>query len=134
MQEEQEKLNSLYQRYSRLAIISLFLMALLQGLHSFFLTIFFWLSAGFGALALNYFIAAKREAEPNVSWQRQSSSPQSIQNNKALFVVIVSLTFGFIIFFAFIINMSSSSNDTEESETQTEQAQDKSTEKTTEPT
>lgn len=133
MPENADKLNSLYQRYLRFAIASLFLMALLQGLHSFFLTLFFWVAAGFGALALNYFIAAKREAQPNMSWQGDRPQPSSIQNKKNIFIVLVSVVIGFAFLFSIIGSLFSSKSGDEQ--TQSEQSSENSGQQSeTEPT
>jgi tetratricopeptide (TPR) repeat protein len=126
MQGDEEKLKRLTQRYTRLTIICLFLMALLQGLHSFFLTIFFWLSVGFGALALNYYVAAKREAEPNVNWDGGGSKPKDFQKKKNLLVIVVSLMAGLLIFLSILVSIFSStkSEDTQEQNTTNTGAQE----------
>jgi tetratricopeptide (TPR) repeat protein len=118
MQEDEEKLKAIGHRYTRLTMVSLFLLALLHGLDSLFFTIFFWLSLGFGALAINFAIASKRASEPNVSWEGSGTRSPSFQNKKNLIVIIVSLGAGFILFFAIIASILSSSDDVEEQASQ----------------
>lgn len=116
MQENTDKLKTLYQRYLRLAIVCMFLMALLQGLHSFFFTIFFWLSVGFGILALNYFIAARHASQPNVTWDRKNTPGESSENRRK---IIIPLAIGSIVFLIFIsILVSIFSSDGNQSETE----------------
>ncbi len=109
MQGDEAILKHLATRYTRLTIICLFLMALLQGLHSFFLTIFFWLSLGSGVLAINYYIAAKREAQPNVKWEDQDTKPPVFQNKKNLIVLLISIGMGILFFFSVLVSIFSSS-------------------------
>jgi len=61
------------QQYGRLTVISLFCLALLHGIHPFFFTFFFWVSAGLLVLTLYYHIILKRNPS---STSHQSRQPQ----------------------------------------------------------
>ncbi len=95
MQPQEEQIKKLSKRYAQLAIGSLFLMALLQGLHSFFFTLFFWPAIGFGVLAIYYRMAAKREEQANTAqWQQTDSPTSSGFNTKriTLFVIVSAVS------------------------------------------
>lgn len=75
MQEEERNRGS-SRRYLRLAVICLYLMAFLQGLHSFFFALFFWPALGFGVLAVYYRVVANRQEQGNTAqWQRPAAAP-----------------------------------------------------------
>ncbi len=131
MQENTDKLKALYKRYLGLTIVSLFLMALLQGLHSFFLTIFFWLSLGFGLLSLNYFIAEKRAAQPNVSWDRKSSPSKSFEKRRKIIIPLVIGAMVFLLFISILVSIFSSSGDRIEQESTTTTVEEGDSKETT---
>ena len=90
--QQEEHLKKLTNRYVQLAIVSLFLMAFLQGLHSFFFTLFFWPSVGFAVLALYYRRAAKQEEQSNTAqWQQRDSSPSSAFKGSGIFMIAISI-------------------------------------------
>jgi tetratricopeptide (TPR) repeat protein len=124
MQTEEEGLKKLYRQYKWLTIISLYLMALLQGLHAIFFSIFFWLSLGFGLIALNYYIALRRKEQPNVEWQRSGAS-SPFQNKGKLITTMIAIVIGGSIVLA-TFGLILSSDDSDESQTQAQTAQENS--------
>jgi tetratricopeptide (TPR) repeat protein len=99
MEPEEEKLKKLSRRYFRVAVISLFLMALLRGLSSFFFTLFFWPALGLGIIGFYYQRAAKKEEEAKTAqWhQPDSSAPSGFKNKRIILMVIASAVFLLII-------------------------------------
>lgn len=118
MQPEEEQLKKLSRRYFRLAVVSLFLLAILRGLSSFFFTLFFWPAVGFGILAVYYQRAAKKEEEAKTAqWhQPDASSSSGFKNKRITLMVIVSAVFLLVIISSFFSSRKSnetpSSNDT----------------------
>ncbi len=101
---QQEFLLKSRKLYSRFAIICLFALALLHGIHSFFFTFFFWLSVGFGVMALYYHIVFKRgdrsQPAPKYSSSRSRQTrpsqpdPQAMTPESKRFVLLVALGIG----------------------------------------
>jgi hypothetical protein len=119
MQPEEEQLKKLRNRYFQLAVISLFLMALLQGLSSFFFTLFFWPAIGFGLLGFYYQRAAKKEEEAKTAqWHEPDYSPSSTQNNKRMTLIVIASAISLLVIISSLIpskkNSNSSSNETTE--------------------
>jgi hypothetical protein len=91
MQSEEEQIKKLSSRYFVLSIVCFFLMALLQGLHSFFFTLFFWPALGFGILTFYYRRVAAREEEAKTAhWEQPDSSPSGFSGKRITLLVIVS--------------------------------------------
>ena len=92
MQPEEEQLERLSGRYFQLSVASLFLMALLRGLSSFFFTLFFWPAVGFAILAFYYQRAAKREEQGKTAeWHdADAATPSDSKNKRITLMVIVS--------------------------------------------
>jgi tetratricopeptide (TPR) repeat protein len=97
-------------RYGQFAIVFLFALALLHGIHSFFFTFFFWLSAGASAMALYYHIVFKRsEANTNAgnyssreqSHQSRPTSPVTTPQSKRLVMIAIAAVVGF--FFLMVV-------------------------------
>lgn len=126
MQTEEEGLKKLYSQYKWLTVISLYLMALLQGLHAIFFSIFFWLSLGFGLIALNYYIALRRMEQPNVQWQR-SGAGNPFQNKGKLVTNIIAIVVGLTIILI-TFGLIFSSDDSDETQAQTQSTQEVSSE------
>lgn len=118
----QKFLSNSRRQYLRFTIIFLFALAFLHGLHSFFLTLFFWLSFGSGAMALFYHIQWKRE----MGGEREDDQPytrhqdpirvhpnqktaQNISAKSKQMVTIVVIAFA--LFFVLPIIISMFSND-----------------------
>jgi tetratricopeptide (TPR) repeat protein len=99
MEPEEEKLKKLSRRYFRVAVVSLFLMALLRGLSSFFFALFFWPAIGLGIIGFYYQRAAKKEEEDKTAqWhQPDSSAPSGFKNKRIILMVIASAVFLLII-------------------------------------
>lgn len=116
MQPEQEQIQKLSNRYFRLAVVCLFAMALLQGLHSFFLTLFFWPALGFVILAFYYQrIAIRVEQSNTAQWQQPDSSLSSRFNDKRItFLVVVSTVALLIIISSLISSKKNNSTNSEE--------------------
>jgi tetratricopeptide (TPR) repeat protein len=133
MQPEEEQLKKLSRRYFRLAVISLFLMALLRGLSSFFFTLFFWPGVGFGILAFYYQRAAKKEEEAKTAqWHQPDSAPSSNSNKRITLIVIVSAVSLLVIISSLISSMkgsdTSSNETTQTTEPESQQEETKSSE------
>lgn len=88
MQPGEDQLIKLSRRYFQLAVASLFLMALLQGLSSFFFTLFFWPALGFGILAFYYQRAAKSQEEARIPQWQEADAPSSSVNNKRITLMV----------------------------------------------
>ncbi len=132
MQADEDYFKKLTTRYIRLTVISLFTLALLQGLHSFFLTLFFWISAGFGALALNYYIAGKRVTQSQHEGQ-WSGSPDASTGKRSPFLVFAIIGISAMILFAVIGSMISSRKSTDNNSSEaskTEEPEQQQAEKT----
>jgi tetratricopeptide (TPR) repeat protein len=113
-------------QYIQLTVIFLFALALLHGLHSFFFTLFFWLSFGSGAMAIFYHIQWKRgqidHREEDQSYVRQKDPIRQQPNqrtaqaisakSKQMVTIVVS---AFAIFFILPIIISVFSNDSSDS-------------------
>ena len=115
MQPGEDQLIKLSRRYFQLAVASLFLMALLQGLSSFFFTLFFWPALGFGILAFYYQRAAKSEEEARTPQWQEADAPSSVNNKRITLMVIASMVSLLVIISSLI--SSKKSNDTTSSET-----------------
>jgi tetratricopeptide (TPR) repeat protein len=90
MHPEDESLQKLRVRFTNLAVGSFFLMALLQGLHGFFFTLFFWPGVGFSVLAMYYYFAEKRATESNQArWQQSNASSVGV-NPKSLRIILIA--------------------------------------------
>ena len=90
MEPDDGEISKLSKRYTRFAVTSFFLMALLQGLHGFFFTLFFWPALGFSALALYYRIAGKRQEQSFSSpWHQPDAAPAARANKRITLLVIV---------------------------------------------
>ena len=101
---EDEKKSKLVKRYTRLAIVSGFLLAFLWPLGSFFFWIFFGATAYF--IFLIFYYQPRREREPRdfdyaqPSWQAPkttSSIPVSPKNIKLIVVIVMLCFFAFLI-------------------------------------
>jgi tetratricopeptide (TPR) repeat protein len=116
MQPEEEQLKKLSKRYFQLSVICFFLMALLQGLSSFFFTLFFWPAIGLGILGFYYQRAAKKEEEAKTAqWHQPDAVPSSSSTKRMTLIVIVSAVSLLVIISSVISSMKSS--DTSSSET-----------------
>jgi tetratricopeptide (TPR) repeat protein len=100
-------------RYTRLSVIFLFALAALQGLHSFFFTLFFWLAAGAGAMAGYFHIMLKRGTSPAHQQDYSRSNPSrgrpspaqgttTMLSGKRLVVIGFSVIVGFFALLMFI--------------------------------
>jgi tetratricopeptide (TPR) repeat protein len=124
MQPEEEHLEKLGRRYFRLAVASLFLMALLRGLSSFFFTLFFWPALGFGILAFYFQRAAKREEQAKTAQWREpdSGAASGFRNKRVTLMVIASAVFLLVIISSSILSKKSNGTSTNETK-QTDQAE-----------
>jgi len=117
MQPEEEQLIKLSRRYFQLTVISFFLMALLQGLSSFFFTLFFWPAVGFGILAFYYQRAAKREEEAKTAqWHQPNSTSSSSSTNKRITLIVIVSAVSLLVIISSLFS-SKKSNDTASKET-----------------
>jgi tetratricopeptide (TPR) repeat protein len=128
MEADDDYLLKLSRRYFQLAVISLFLMALLQGLHSFFFTLFFWPAVGFVVLAFYYQRAArKREQEKTAQWHDPNYPSSSTPANKRLTIIIIISAVSLLVIISSLFssknNSSSSSNANKESAESDSQSQ-----------
>jgi len=109
-------------------------MALLRGLSSFFVTLFFWPALGFGILAFYYQRAAKREEQAKTAhWSEQDSTTSSgFKNKRMTLMVIASAVFLLVIISSLIPSKKSddsSTNDTKQTdEPELQQEEKKSSE------
>jgi tetratricopeptide (TPR) repeat protein len=112
MEADDDQLMKLSKRFFAMAVISLFLMALLQGLHSFFFTLFFWPAMGFIVLAFYYQRAAKKqEQEKTAQWRDAGYSASSNQRNKRLTLVIIIAAISVLIIVSSLFSSKNSSGD-----------------------
>src|SRR5579859_1852120 len=110
MRENEEHTRNLSRRYTRMAVISLFLMGLLQGLHTFFFNMFFWPALGFGALALYYRIDANRQEQATTAQWHQPGFPPAPSGTKRLVqLIIVGAVSLLVVISAFTGNKSNAS-------------------------
>jgi len=118
MQPEEEQLKKLSKRYIQLTVISLFLMALLQGLSSFFFTLFFWPAVGFGILAFYYQRAAKKEEEAKTAqWHQPDSASTSNSNNKRMTLIVIVSAVSLLVIISSLISSKKSSDTSSSNET-----------------
>jgi tetratricopeptide (TPR) repeat protein len=101
--------------YGRLAVISLFSLATLHGIHSFFFTFFFWLSAGFLGITLYYHILIKRQQSPSSRFtgeppHRESSQSSTSPQQSKRFVIFGALAVFGIFFLTILFSIVFSSN------------------------
>ncbi len=133
MQPEEEQLKKLSKRYFQFAVASLFLMALLRGLSSFFFTLFFWPALGFGILAFYYQRAAKSEEEAKTAqWQEPNTSASS-GNNKRMTLIVIASAVSLLVIVSSLISSkkgddTSSHETTQTDESDTQQEEKKSSE------
>jgi tetratricopeptide (TPR) repeat protein len=125
MQPEEEQLKKLSRRYFLWAVISLFLMALLRGLSSFFFTLFFWPAIGLIIIGFYYQRAAKKEEQAKTA-QWHQPDPPDVKNKRIILMVIASAVFLLVIISSLFSSNKSddSSNEaikTEEPESQPEE-------------
>lgn len=80
----------LSRRYFRLAVASLFLIALLQGLSFVFFTLFFWPALGFGIIAFYYRRAAKNEEEAKTAQWHDPDISSPPGNNKRMILIVIA--------------------------------------------
>ena len=132
MQPEEEQLKKLSKRYFQLAVISLFLMALLRGLSSFFFTLFFWPALGFGILAFYYQRAAKNVEEAKTAQWHQPGSATSSGSSKRMTLIVIVSAVSFLVIISSVVSSIRSSDTVNETtktvETESQQEESKSSE------
>src|SRR5258708_25311234 len=130
MQPEEDQIKKLSTRYTQLTIGSLFLMALLQGLHSFFFTLFFWPAIGFGVLAIYYRVAAKREEEAKTAqWQQSDPATSLGLNAKRLTLIVIVSAISLLVIISSLLSSKKNDTTSEEKTIQTDEPASQESEK-----